>query len=126
MYQPWLTNHANHTLPLWPHVRPGPCQLYNGTGIEQTVSIRVANCREKNEKDIRARLFLKIAAQLRTVAFVRGTSMVFEEGAVPLRPTPLVLQSFVRRWFGCEVRTTRCCMSLQVRFLLEAKIMPTE
>lgn len=38
---------------------------------------------------------------------------------VPLRPTPLVLQSLVSRWAGWEVRTTRCCMSLQVRFLLE-------
>ena len=42
---------------------------------------------------------------------------------VPLRPTPLVLQSLVSRWAGWEVRTTRCCMSLQVRFLLEQVYM---
>lgn len=38
---------------------------------------------------------------------------------VPLRPTPLVFQSLVARWAGREVRTTRCCMSLQVKFLLK-------
>ena len=41
------------------------------------------------------------------------------EGGVPLRPTPLVFQSLVSRWAGWEVRTTRCCMSLQVRLVLE-------
>lgn len=64
--------------------------------------------------------------------FIRGISTAFKngkrnlKGAVPLRPTPLVLQSLVRRWLGCEVRTTRCCMSLQVRFLLEQKVIAVE
>lgn len=37
---------------------------------------------------------------------------------LPLRPTPLVLQSTALRRPGWDVLTTRCCMSLQVRFML--------
>lgn len=37
----------------------------------------------------------------------------------PFRPTPLVAQSLALRWAGFEVCTTRCCMSRQVRFLLQ-------
>ena len=39
----------------------------------------------------------------------------------PLRPTPLVAQSLALRWAGFEVRTTKCCMSRQVRFLLQRR-----
>lgn len=37
---------------------------------------------------------------------------------LPLRPTPLSLQSMALRCPGWDVLTTRCCMSLQVRFIL--------
>lgn len=37
----------------------------------------------------------------------------------PFRPTPLVAQSLALRCAGFEVCTTRCCMSRQVRFLLQ-------
>lgn len=37
---------------------------------------------------------------------------------LPLRPTPLLFQSVALRCPGCDVLTTRCCMSLQVRFIL--------
>lgn len=39
----------------------------------------------------------------------------------PFRPTPLVAQSLALRWAGFEVRTTKCCMSRQVRFLLQRR-----
>lgn len=57
--------------------------------------------------------------RLRGVWKMQRAEENLERVAVPLRPTPLVLQSLVSRWAGWEVRTTRCCMSLQVRFLLE-------
>lgn len=56
---------------------------------------------------------------LRRVWNVQRAEGKQEGDAVPLRPTPLVLQSLVSRWAGWDVRTTRCCMSLHVRFLLE-------
>lgn len=39
----------------------------------------------------------------------------------PFRPTPLVAQSLALRCAGFEVCTTRCCMSRQVRFLLQRR-----
>lgn len=57
--------------------------------------------------------------RLRRVWNVQRAEEKQEGDAVPLRPTPLVLQSLVSRWAGWDVRTTRCCMSLHVRFLLE-------
>lgn len=44
------------------------------------------------------------------------------DGLLPLRPTPFVFQSLVVRWAGLDVLTTRCCMSLQVRFLLSREV----
>lgn len=41
---------------------------------------------------------------------------------LPRRPTPFVFQSLVERWAGLDVLTTRCCMSLQVRFLLPREV----
>lgn len=64
-------------------------------------------------------MHMNILTSLKGVWKLQRAQENLEGVAVPLRPTPLVLQSLVSRWAGWEVRTTRCCMSLQVRFLLE-------
>lgn len=170
VYQPRITDHGDHTFPLWPHIGPRLCQRYNCTGIKQTVSVWMANCRDQEgkrnqthecwpaESSLLSQLrlyrratqcashlklshnqFQPCSSSYNLVYSMHNMLMSLggicklqraEENlkgvAVPLRPTPLVLQSLVSRWAGWEVRTTRCCMSLQVRFLLEHAQAHTE
>lgn len=139
IYQPRVRGHADHTLPLGRNTGPGTGHLHDLAGVQQTVAVRVADCGGRGESS--DRVVMRAASQpadgppadrwprCRSEQLFRTSRLQRDQkkkkkksvrGAqVPLRWTPLVFQSLVIRWAGWEVRTTRCCMSLQVRFLLE-------
>lgn len=102
-----LSEDVDDAFPLGGNRRPVLGQGHHSTCVQQPVAIRVAHCGA--EKAVSAGRQRAPHAQPACWATLSS----------PFRPTPLVAQSLALRWAGFEVCTTRCCMSRQVRFLLQ-------
>lgn len=100
----------NNALPLGGHCCPVLGQSHHGTCIQQPVAIRMAHCGGRE------------GSVGREESPILPQSLnLWVTLPSPFRPTPLVAQSSALRWAGFEVCTTRCCMSRQVRFLLQRR-----
>lgn len=107
-----LSKDVNDTLPLGGHRRPVLGQGHHGTRIQQPVAIRMAHCGVGK---------VRSAVRHGVLPSDPLNPAPWATLPAPFRPTPLVAQSLALRCAGFEVCTTRCCMSRQVRFLLQRR-----
>lgn len=106
-----LSEDVDGAFPLRGHRRPVLGQSHHGAGVQQPVAVRMAHCGARGTGSAGGHRAAPQDPQSSPGSTVPS----------PLRPTPLVAQSLALRWAGFEVRTTKCCMSRQVRFLLQRR-----
>lgn len=86
----------------------------------ESESLRIWKCTEQKPRcAIQRSINDSCAYKMKNYRGLNVSHFVLEP--LPLRPTPLLFQSVALRCPGCDVLTTRCCMSLQVRFILYRK-----